>query len=77
MSVVERWIEGRHARINKFLRAEPHHGPEHVAWSCISESIEARLEAAPGDLELLGQHCQSCRTSAAALRMVGMASHPA
>eukprot|EP00969_Alexandrium_andersonii_P295559 13064825-Alexandrium_andersonii.AAC.1 len=41
-SVVERWIKGAtRARIKKLLRAAPHHGPEYVAWSCVSESILA------------------------------------
>ena len=78
ISVVERWIEGRHAQIKQFLRAAPHHGPMYVAWAwgCVANDVADSLAEAPERIKDLAVHCKAARRPSLAIKELGFQRHP-
>jgi hypothetical protein len=77
VSVVERWIEGRHAVVKQIFRTAPNASALHLGFMLSLPHVKSLLlRAEPGLLETLGNHCINMKTSWKALRMLGLWHHP-
>ena len=76
VSVVERWIEGRHAQLKKALRLAPHHGPAMVGFCVVGEDVAATVHDDPDSLKDLAACCDAARTPLASAEALGLSGHP-
>ena len=74
--VSERWIEGTHALMKRFLQNAHHFGPCHVALLTCLPDLELIIASDSAILEKLSQYCLAVRNPRRALEVLGLWGHP-
>eukprot|EP00969_Alexandrium_andersonii_P115275 5098203-Alexandrium_andersonii.AAC.1 len=59
--VAERFIEGVHARVHKFVDVAPHHGPVHIAWKLVYAQLKRLMVLQPDALPAFARFCEKVR----------------
>ena len=77
MPCVERFVEGLHARVNRYSRIAPHFGPCHVAWQFAQETLVKNFELGGQEFaEELAEACKAVANIRSAVTSFGFGRHP-
>ena len=75
-SVVERWIEGRHALMKALSRAVRNASVVHLAYTGCWAPILRLVKHDPAFVENLARHCNEVRCPGDAIKRMGLHGHP-
>ena len=75
-TIVERWIEARHAIVNKILAGINHASMQHIAFFVSLPQMHDILSDDVANLNAFAAHCVKCRNPILLLQTLGLWDHP-